>query len=132
LEREQEVDDDASGGGIEIAGRLVGEEQARRDGEGAGEGDALLLAAGELPRIVQQAVSEPDRGKAAFGEREGVAAAGELERNGDVLQRVHRRYEMKGLEDDADIVASKTRQPILIEIVEIGAGDDDAARARPL
>ena len=33
---------------VEVAGGLVGEEEARRVAEGARDGDALLLAAGEL------------------------------------------------------------------------------------
>ena len=37
-----------TGAGVEIAGRLVGEEHRGIDGERAGDGDALTLAAGEL------------------------------------------------------------------------------------
>ena len=39
---------------IEVAGRLVGEQQARRVGDGAGDRHALLLAAGELRRPVRR------------------------------------------------------------------------------
>lgn len=37
---------------IEIAGRLVGEQQERRVGDGAGNGDTLLFTAGEFGRTV--------------------------------------------------------------------------------
>jgi hypothetical protein len=46
-------------GAVEIAGRLVGEDQVRLGGERAGDGDALLLAAGKLLRAVAGAVAEP-------------------------------------------------------------------------
>ncbi len=47
----QELLEDALGGlGVEIAGRLVGEQDQRGVGDGAGDGDALLLAAGQLGR----------------------------------------------------------------------------------
>ncbi len=39
---------------------------------------------------------------------------------------------MEGLEDDADGVAAEARQRVLVERAERGAGDDDAAAARPL
>src|SRR6266700_217522 len=58
LQGEEQIDDDATRRGVEIAGRLVGEEEARRGGEGARQGDALLLAARELPGIMQQAMAE--------------------------------------------------------------------------
>ena len=41
---------------IEIAGRLVGEQDARRIGDRARDRDALLLAAGQLRRPVRQAI----------------------------------------------------------------------------
>ena len=43
--------------GVEIAGRLVGEQQRRVGDDGARDRDALLLAAGELARVVLR----PDR-----------------------------------------------------------------------
>src|SRR5271170_2533657 len=46
LELEQKLDDRLPGGFIEIAGRLVGDEDGRTGRKRAGEGDALLFAAG--------------------------------------------------------------------------------------
>ena len=45
--------------GVERAERLVEQEHARLDGERAGEGDALLLSAGELRGIARSEVAEP-------------------------------------------------------------------------
>ena len=47
---EQQVHDLGAGGAVEIAGRLVGKDELRAGRERAGDGDALLLAAGELRR----------------------------------------------------------------------------------
>ncbi len=44
--------------GIEIAGRLVGQQQAGLVDQRARDRDALLLAAGELPRRVALAVAQ--------------------------------------------------------------------------
>ena len=43
---------------VEVAGRLVGEHDRRPAGEGPGDRDALLLAAGELVRPVPQPVAD--------------------------------------------------------------------------
>ena len=58
---EQQIDDPGAGGAVEIAGRLVGEEQGRARRGGAGDRHALLLAARQLRRIMRQAVAQPDR-----------------------------------------------------------------------
>ena len=50
-ERAQQVEDLDPHGHVERAHRLVADEQARARGDGAGDGDALLLPAGELVRI---------------------------------------------------------------------------------
>ena len=55
-----ERQDLGAGAGVEVAGRLVGEDDLGTAGEGAGDGDALLLPARELRRSVLQAVLQPD------------------------------------------------------------------------
>ena len=45
---------------VEVTRRLVGEEDGRLAGDGAGHGDTLLLTAGELCRIVVRAMRHPD------------------------------------------------------------------------
>ena len=46
--------------GVQVAGRLVGHQERRVVDEGAGDGDALLLAAGELIGPVGQPVRQAD------------------------------------------------------------------------
>ena len=58
LQGEQQVDDGVAGRLVEIAGRLVGDEDRRVGHDGAGDGDALLLAARKLGRVVVQTLAE--------------------------------------------------------------------------
>src|SRR5207248_730078 len=52
--------DSFAGGLVEVAGRLVGEQQARLQNQRPGQCDPLLLAARELAGLVIEAVAEPD------------------------------------------------------------------------
>ena len=45
---------------IEVAGRLVGEQKLRLIDQGAGDGDALLLAAGELRGVMIQSAGQAE------------------------------------------------------------------------
>src|SRR5689334_10478963 len=57
----QEPEHLGAGARVEVAGRLVGEDDVRPRDQGAGARDPLLLAAGELGRAVAQPVAEADR-----------------------------------------------------------------------
>ncbi len=58
--RAQQVENLARALGVQVAGRLVGHQQQRIVDDRAGNRHALLLAAGELPRIVIHAVRQAD------------------------------------------------------------------------
>lgn len=60
VEFEEQIADPLAGGAVEVAGGFVGEQHVRLRREGTGNGDPLLLAAGELARIVAQALAEAD------------------------------------------------------------------------
>ena len=60
VERREEVEDLAGRLAVEVAGRLVAEEERRVVDDRARDADALLLAAGELRRVVVGAVGEAD------------------------------------------------------------------------
>ena len=45
LQIDQDLQHQLAGGAVEVAGRLVGEQHARANGERPGQGDSLLLAA---------------------------------------------------------------------------------------
>ena len=57
---EEHVHDGGTGGGVEIAGGFVGVEDAGVVDEGAGDGDALLFAAGEFGGEMVEALGEAD------------------------------------------------------------------------
>ena len=71
-EAEEHVEDPSRGLGVEVAGGLVGEEELRAVGERPRDGDALLLAAGELGRAMLEAVAEAD----GFEELAGAGGGG--------------------------------------------------------
>ena len=60
VEAQQQVDDLGPGGRVEVSGGFVGQEQAWLQDEGAGDRDALLLAAGQLRGQGAGPVAEPD------------------------------------------------------------------------
>ncbi len=70
----QKFDDLAAGRFVEIAGRLVGDEDRWIGRERAGERDALLLAAGKLGRIMVQALRQARPRQFALGAGERVGA----------------------------------------------------------
>src|SRR5882757_10544218 len=76
LDFAQEEKDLLAGGGVEIAGGLVGEEDGGLIYERAGEGAALLLAAGEFARSMVVAGAEAD---AVEGLRYAMAALGAVD-----------------------------------------------------
>src|SRR3546814_17135933 len=92
---------------------------------------------------VAQAMAKADRFQAARGALEGVVAAGELERDGNVLQRRNGRYQVDVLEQDDNRVAPEAGQRILVQDGEAGpaaaalaaavtlqSGDDTKDRSR--
>src|SRR3984957_17957104 len=120
---EHHVDDGAAGCLIEIAGRLVRDQQRWPGRERAGQRYALLLASRQLRRIVREAVGEThllEFGPCALG---CVAYSGELERRGDVFERGHGRNQVKGLEHDADALAAKAREGVFVQGAELDAVD---------
>ena len=60
----EQVEDLVGALAVEIAGRLVGDDDLRVGDDGARDRHALLLAAGELARVVVDAVLEADHARA--------------------------------------------------------------------
>jgi hypothetical protein len=59
----QQVQHLFAGGAVEVAGGLVGDDQRRVGHQGAGDGHALLLAAGQLVGVVVGAVGQAHHGQ---------------------------------------------------------------------
>ena len=113
---------------VQVAGRLVGEHDRGPVDQRAGDGDALLLAAGQLRRPVRQPVAEADGGDQRVVPLLVGLAAGERERQHDVLLGRQHRHEVEGLEDEAEPVAPQAREALVVERGELLPVDDDRAR----
>ena len=127
VELEQQVADALAGVAVEVAGGLVGEQHVGFGGEGAGDGDALLLATGELARVVPQALAEADAIEQVAGAFAGVRAAFELQRQHDVLQGIEAVEQLERLEDEADVLGAHAGTLVLVEVGEGVAGQADVA-----
>ena len=112
---QQQVDDVPAVRAVEIAGRLVGQDQRRIVGQRARDRDALLLAARELRRVVMPAIVQPDFVEQRLRARRRIPPAGDLHRHQDVLERRQRRHQVEELEDEADLLAAQPRQRVLVE-----------------
>src|SRR5262249_5702130 len=125
--REQKVDDLGPSSLVEIAGRLVGDEDGRVWRQRPGKRYALLLAAGKLGRIVLPPLAQTHGGKLACGALVGVSESGKLQRHGDVFQRRQGGNEMEGLEADTDMAPTETRQRVLAQRAKRLTCDHDRA-----
>ena len=117
--------------GVEVTGRLVGEQDLRPVRERARHRDTLLLAPGELGGVVVAAIREPD----ALEQLERPAArllAAQLERHLDVLPRRERRDQVEGLEHEADLLGAHAGALVLRERREVLAVQHHAASRRPV
>jgi hypothetical protein len=87
--------------GVQLAGRLVGQQHAGPDRQGAGDGYALLLPARQLTGPLPRVIGQPDEGQ---HQRHPFLAhacrhAGDAQRDPDVLRRRQHRQQAEGLED---------------------------------
>ena len=130
IDGQQQIHDVPAVGAVEIAGRLVGEQDRRIVGQRAGNRDPLLLAAGELRRIVMPAAGQAHLVEQRVRAAAGVAAPGNLHRHQDVLARRQRRHQVEELEDEADLLAAQPRESILVERGDVHAVDQNRAGGR--
>ena len=130
IERLEQLDDVRAGVAVEVAGGLVGEEHARRVAEGARDGDALLLAAGELVGKWCARSPSPTRASSSRRARRRAVVAAQLERDLHVLERGERGDELEALEDEADFRPAELRALIFVEAREIGAVEQHGAARR--
>ena len=119
----------APGGGVEVAGRLVGEEQPRARHERARERDALLLAARELLRIVMQALAEADALE-HLRARPGAPRALPASSSGSITfsSAVSAGSSWKDWNTKPDEPRAQRGAPVLVEREEIVAVELHAAR----
>src|SRR6201999_4243665 len=122
----EKLEDLATGTLIEGAGGLVRQKEARPAREAARDGDALLLAAGELIGPVARAVGEAH----ATEELEGPALAlrarhaGVEHRKPHVLERRRVSDEIEGLKDEADVMEPDPRLRDGIELRDVTTAEE--------
>ena len=126
---EQQLDNIVPGCDIEIAGRLVGEDQRRARGNGAGDGNTLLLAARKLGGIMIEPVAKADCFQFRTGACLRIGLSGKFHRGGDIFQRGHRRQQVEGLQHDPDPATARAGEAILVHRHEILPGDIQIAAA---
>jgi hypothetical protein len=126
----EDVEDALGIGGIEVAGGFIGEEEAGFIGQGAGDGNALLFAAGEVVGAAMELVAEADEFEelagAIFHFRLGEEA-GAAHGNLDVFEGGEFLEEKVELEDEADFLVAEEGEFVLVEIGDDLAGDFDGA-----
>ena len=72
----QQIQNRQGRGGVQGGGGLVAEQDLRVVGQGAGDGDALLLAAGELGGVGPGPVAQADQVQQFFRAGHGLGAGG--------------------------------------------------------
>ena len=110
--------DVGAGVAVEVAGRLVGEDQRGFGDERPGDGDALLLAARQLGRLVVEPVAQAEPLEGRRGARRALAARDALveQGRGDVVERRRARQQVVRLEDEADGPAAEPGQAVVVEL----------------
>jgi len=106
---------------VQVSGWLVGEQDGRGSGEGAGNGDALLLTAGELGGIVAHAMGHVDALKRVLDTVLALACrhAGAIgQRQLDVLVDGEVADQVEALEDEADLLVADAGA-----VTEVQVGD---------
>jgi len=114
---------------VEVAGGLVCEKDRGAIDERAGNGAALLFAAGKFGRAVAAARGETDMLECGLDARGALGAVdfGEAERKLDVFREGHAREEIEGLEDHADGIAAVAGEFDGIDGGEVASADVDSA-----
>ena len=105
--RAQQVEHGVPGLGVEVARRLVREDQLRLADERPRDRDALLLAAGEHRRGVARAMPQPHiiQGGERSTARLTVVDPAQQQRHRDVLLGGEARHQVEALKDEAELHA---------------------------
>lgn len=121
-------------GRVQVAGRLVRQQQRGLHGERAGDGRALLLAArhlaGPAVALVGQADELEQLQRPALPL--GAGCAGVDERQLDVLEQVEAGQEVEGLEDEADVDVARLGALAFVEAGYVSPAEEVVAARRPV
>ena len=114
---------------VEVAGGLVGEDELRPVHEGAGNGHALQLAAGELPRHALGALGETDRAEHGRHSPRALCriAAEQGQWQADILRHAQVGQNVEALENKTEAVPAQARERVVAERGELHAAERDRA-----
>ena len=120
------------GDGIEIAGGLVGEEHGGVAHQGAGDGHALLLAAGQFGGLVAQTCLQAHFAQQADGLGTGFlhGTPGNQCRDHDVLLGGKFRQQVVRLEDETDAPPAEGGQRVTLQVQDVLPVDVQATAVR--
>src|SRR3989442_1572881 len=128
----EEAQDLGGGIGVEIARRLISQDERRVVRERPRDGQSLLLASGEQIGIAAETIGQANMSQeiARAPAARGVGAATELEGEEHVL--LHRQHgdQVEELEDEADVLAAEERAVALGERAQVRARHEDRAGGR--
>ncbi|MNI63389.1 hypothetical protein D3C73_1187550 [compost metagenome] len=106
---------------VQVAGRFVGQQQARAAGQGTGNRRALLLAAGEFVRVVLHARTQADLAQRLLDALAALAGAhlAVAQRHVHVVEQVEVRNQVEALEDEADLLVAQAAARIIAELADV-------------
>ena len=122
----EELEDDIRRRRVEVARRLVGDEQGRVVGQRTGDRDALLLPTGGARRQLACLIGHAHALEQAHGPLVSLARRpqpAEVHRQHHVLDHGQRRQQLEELEDDADRPAAPDGGPALGQEAQVLAGN---------
>jgi len=120
------------GPGVEVAGRLVREDQVRPRDQGPRRRHPLLLPAGQLGRPVPEPVGDAQRA-GQFGQPRLVGLlAAECQREGHVLPRGQRGHQVESLEHEADALTAQQRHGLVVQLAELDVAEQHLSRGEPV
>ena len=127
IELAKHAEDVFRGRGIEVTGGLVGKKDLGLGDDGAGDGHALLLAAGELRRLVLQAFLQAEETDYHVETVRVKAVPVDVLGESDIVAGVEGGEEIVFLEDKTDFVAAQEGSRRVAHGGEIVAVEQDAA-----
>ena len=116
-----------AGVGVEVTGRFVGEDHFGACKQGAHDGDALLLTAGELFGAVVEAGFQAEGLDQVVAPLRIGLLTGEAQRQVNVLARGEGGYQVERLEDEADVFAAELGEGVVLQAEEFGTANTDGS-----
>src|ERR1700730_5690535 len=121
-----------AGAAPEVAGRLVGEDDAGPACERPGQCDPLLLGSGEVAGPARQVVPEAHLVYHRFQKDRVGPLAGQEEGEGDVLPDGERRYEVERTEDKGHLLTPQESEVGVRERSQLHAAQGRLPRGQPV